>query len=487
MKRFIAGQDRTQSTLLPELLDEYITEENPVRVIDLFVDGLDLKSLGFDGVVPADTGRPSYHPAVLLKLYVYGYLNRIQSTRRLETEALRNVELMWLIARLTPDFKTIANFRRENGKAIRKICAQFIELCRQMNLFTDAMVAVDGSKFKAVNSSDQNFTQTKIKRRMQEAKQSIAQYLKDLETADLRSPAGSTPHQVRLAERIELFKKQMNALQAIKEQVQVAPDKQVSISDPDARSMQHRGGGIVGYNVQAAVDTKNHLIVAHELTNIGHDRSALATMANQAKEALQVTQLTVVADKGYYSGQEIKDCMDSGVTPIVPKCKTSSNRSNGLFDKNAFIYHPDQNEYECPAGEALIERFKTVEHGKNWIAYWIQLQNLHPKAPVHYRNKQKGQALGATHFLTKTKEHVSTKMSLHIVAYKLKRVMKIMGSSNLLRAMATSGAGLSLSGIKRPHKRLYGASPKITGYWKELFEYWEVLDGVSRPRVHDQN
>ena len=476
MKRFITGQDRTQSTLLPELLDEYITEENPVRVIDLFVDQLDLASLGFEGVVPADTGRPSYHPAVLLKLYVYGYLNRIASTRRLETEALRNVELMWLIARLAPDFKTIANFRKENGKAIRKVCAQFIELCRQMNLFADAMVAVDGSKFKAVNSSDQNFTQAKIKRRIQEAEASIAQYLKDLEAADLRSPAGSTPHQVRLAERIELFKAQMAQLQAIEEKVQAAPDKQISMSDPDARSMQHRGGGIVGYNVRAAVDTKNHLIVAHELTNIGHDRSSLAAIANQVKEALQVTQLTVVADKGYYSGEQIKDCMDLGVTPIIPKCKTSSNRSSGLFDKNAFIYHPDKNEYECPAGQVLIERFKTVEHGKNLIAYWsssCKTCALKPQCTTGTNRRVKRWEheamldqmqdnleampdamkirrctiehtfgtlkswMGATHFLTKTKENVSTEMSLHILAYNLKRVMNIMGSSNLMKAMAT--------------------------------------------------
>ncbi len=476
MKRFITGQDRTQSTLLPELLDEYISEENPVRVIDLFVDQLDLASLGFEGVVPADTGRPAYHPAVLLKLYVYGYLNRIQSTRRLETEALRNVELMWLITRLAPDFKTIANFRRENGKAIRKVCAQFIELCRQMNLFTDAMVAVDGSKFKAVNSSDQNFTQAKIKRRIQEAQASIAQYLKDLEAADLRSPAQSTPHQVRLAERIELFKAQMAQLQAIEEKVQAAPDKQISMSDPDARSMQHRGGGIVGYNVQAAVDTKNHLIVAHELTNVGHDRSSLAAIANQAKEALQVTQLTVVADKGYYSGQEIKDCMESGVTPIMPKCNTSNNRANGLFNKNAFIYHPDKNEYECPAGEALIERFRTVEHCKTLIAYWsssCSTCTLKPQCTTSVENRRikrwEHEAvldqmqthleampdamkirrctiehafgtlkswMGATHFLTKTKEHVSTEMSLHILAYNLKRVMNIMGGSNLMKAMA---------------------------------------------------
>lgn len=477
MKRFITGQDRSQSTLLPELLDEYITEENPVRVIDLFVDQLDLASLGFEGVVPADTGRPSYHPAVLLKLYVYGYLNRIASTRRLETEALRNVELMWLITRLAPDFKTIANFRRENGKAIRKVCAQFIELCRQMNLFADSMVAVDGSKFKAVNSSDQNFTQAKIKRRIQEAEASIAQYLKDLEAADLRSPAQSTAHQARLKERIALFTEQMAQLQAIEEKVQAAPDKQISMSDPDARSMQHRGGGIVGYNVQAAVDTKNHLIVAHELTNVGHDRSALAKIAGQAKAALQATELTVVADKGYYSGQEIKDCMESGVTPIMPKCNTSNNRANGLFNKNAFIYHPDKNEYECPAGEALIERFRTVEHGKTLLAYWsssCSTCTLKPQCTTSVENRRikrweheavldqmQGNLeampdamkirrctiehtfgtlkswMGATHFLTKTKEHVSTEMSLHILAYNLKRVMKIMGSSNLMKAMAT--------------------------------------------------
>ena len=476
MKRFIQGQDRTQSTLLPELLDEYITEDNPVRVIDAFVDQLALATLGFEGVDPAQTGRPSYHPSVMLKIYIYGYLNRIQSSRRLETEANRNVELMWLVARLNPDFKTIANFRKENGKAIRKVCAQFIELCRQMNLFADSMVAIDGSKFKAVNSSDQNFTQAKIRRRMQETEQSIAQYLKDLEAADLRSPAQSTPHQVRLKERIALFTEQMQALQAIEAKVQASPDKQVSQSDPDARSMRHRGGGIVGYNVQAAVDTKHHLIVAHELTNVGHDRSALATMASQAKDALQVNELTVVADKGYYSGEQIKDCMDAGVTPIIPKCKTSSNRASGLFDKNVFIYNPHKNEYQCPAGQILIERFKTVEDGKVLIAYWssnCQTCTLKPQCTTGVNRRVKRWEheavldqmqtnleqmsdamkvrrctiehtfgtlkswMGATHFLTKTKAHVSTEMSLHVLAYNLKRVINIMGSSHLMKAIAT--------------------------------------------------
>lgn len=476
MKRFIQGQDRTQSTLLPELLDEYITEDNPVRVIDAFVDQLALAALGFEGVDPAQTGRPSYHPSVMLKIYIYGYFNRIQSSRRLETEANRNVELMWLVSRLNPDFKTIANFRRENGKAIRKVCAQLIELCRQMNRFADSMVAIDGSKFKAVNRSDPNFTQAKVRRRMQETEQSIAQYLKDLEAADWRSPPQSTPHQVRLKERIALFTEQMQALQAIEAKVQASPDKQVSQSDPDARSMRHRGGGIVGYNVQAAVDTKHPLIVAHELTHVGHDRSALAAMAGQAKDALQVNELTVVADQGYYRGEQIKDCMDAGVTPIIPKCKTSSNRASGLFDKSVFIYNPHKNEYQCPAGQVLIERFKTLEDGKVLIAYWssnCQTCTLKPQCTTGINRRVKRweheavleqmQAnleqmpdamkvrrctlehtfgtlkrwMGATHFLTKTKAHVSTEMSLHVLAYNLKRVMNIMGSSHLMKAMAT--------------------------------------------------
>ena len=184
MKRFIQGEQRTQITSLPEMLDDYITEENSVRVVDVFIDNLDLQSLGFDGVTPAATGRPSYHPAVLLKLYVYGYLNRIQSSRRLEREAQRNVELMWLTGRLTPDFKTIANFRKDNGKAIRKVCSQFVVICKNLNLFADTLITIDGSKFQAANNRDKNFTKGKVDLRMKEIESSINQYLKDLETAD---------------------------------------------------------------------------------------------------------------------------------------------------------------------------------------------------------------------------------------------------------------------------------------------------------------
>src|SRR5215467_12139768 len=297
MKRYVEGEDRRQASLLPEYLDDYIGEDNPVRAVDAFVEELDLKRLGFEGAEPALTGRPSYHPAVLLKIYIYGYLNRIPSSRRLEREAQRNVELMWLIGRLAPDFKTIADFRRDNGQAIGKVCREFVELSRDLGLFGDAVVAIDGSKFKAVNNRDKNFTPHKLQARMQQLEQSIARYLNDLDRAD-REPTLVPPERVaHLKEKMAKVKEQVRKLRRIEEQVQAAADQQVSLTDPDARSMatSGRGTGIVGYNVQAVVDTKQHMIVAHEVTNIGHDRSQLGAMSTLAREAIGAEKLTVLA------------------------------------------------------------------------------------------------------------------------------------------------------------------------------------------------
>ena len=246
MKRFVQGESRTQGTLLPELLDDYIAENNPIRVVDVFVDELDLGQLGFEGVAPALPDRPSYHPAALLKIYIYGYLNRVQSSRRLEREAQRNVELMWLTGRLMPDFKTIANFRKDNGKAIRNVCRQFVLLCRQLNLFTEAMVAIDGSKFKAVNNRDRNFTTAKIERRREQIEESIARYLSALDTADRAEPEIAEAKTVRLNEKIALLKQQMEQLRVIEAKLQEAPDKQISLTDPDARSMATSGRGSGG-------------------------------------------------------------------------------------------------------------------------------------------------------------------------------------------------------------------------------------------------
>jgi transposase len=281
MSRFIEGQDRSQRVLFPEQLEDWITEDNPVRAVDAFVEALDVAGLGFDGARPADTGRPAYHPATLLKIYIYGYLNRIQSSRRLEREAQRNVELVWLTGRLMPDFKTIADFRRDNGEAIRKVCRQFIELSRQVGLFAEGVVAIDGSKFKAVNNRDKNFTPHKLKARVQQLEESIARYLADLDRAD-REPASVPPARVsQLKEKIASVKEHIGKLGKIEKRLLQTPDEQISLTDPDARSMatSGRGTGIVGYNVQTAVDTEHHMIVAHEVTNVGHDRTQLASMA----------------------------------------------------------------------------------------------------------------------------------------------------------------------------------------------------------------
>src|ERR1700731_1524780 len=308
MKRFVEGTDRGQSTLVPDCLEDWICEDNPVRVIDVFVDGLDLDELRFSGVDPEATGRPSYHPSVLLKLYIYGYLNRVQSSRRLEHEASRNVETMWLTGRLVPDHKTIADFRKDNGAAIRKVGAGFIALCRMMGLLTQANVAIDGSKFKAVNNRDKNFTRAKMDRRMAQIEESVARYLQQLDSADRQEPSEALKTKTsRLREKIAKLKEQMQLLEVLKKQMLATPDQQMSLTDPDARSMatSGRGSGVVGYNFQVAVDTAHHLIITHEVTNVGTDRSQLAYMAKETKATLEAENLDVVADRGYFSSGEI--------------------------------------------------------------------------------------------------------------------------------------------------------------------------------------
>jgi transposase len=474
MKRFIEGADRTQVTLLPDCVDDYVGTDNPVRVIEAFVDQLDLREMGFESVDPEATGRPAYHPSVMLKIYIYGYLNRVQSSRRLEHETQRNIEVMWLTGRLMPDFKTIANFRKDNGKAIRRVCRQFIVLCRDLNLFSEALVAIDGSKFKAVNNRDKNFTAGKMQRRMAAINESIERYLTSMDTADRAEPEVAVLKKGRLQDKIDALKQQMEQLKAIEAQMNASPDKQVSLTDPDARSMKNREGGIVGYNVQTAVDAKHHLIVAHEVTNEGVDRDQLSSMAQQAKDAVGAQELTVVADRGYFKSELILECENSGITPLVPKSMTSNNRAEGRFDKQDFIYIAEDDEYRCPAGQRAIWRFTTVEHGLKIHKYWT---SACPRCPIkaqctsgEYRRITRWQHeavleamqerldrmpdamrvrrrtvehpfgtlkmwMGATHFLTKTLPRVSAEMSLHVLAYNLKRVMQIVGIGETLRVL----------------------------------------------------
>src|SRR5271167_2880091 len=298
MTRFVVGDDRSQSTLFPERLDDYLGEDNPVRAIDVFVDELDLAGLGFCGVEPEATGRPAYHPATLLKIYVYGYLNRVQSSRRLERECQRNIELVWLTGRLMPDFKTIADFRKDNSEAIRQVCREFVVLCRRLELFSEASVAIDGSKFKAVNTRDRNFTQAKMERRLAQIDESIARYLAQLDSADRQGEAVPEAKTTRLNEKIATLRQEIQRLNQLNSQMMESEDQQISLTDPDARSMatSGRGSGTVGYNVQMAVDAEHHLIVAHEVTNIGSDRSQLTSMGDKAQEATGCDELTVLAD-----------------------------------------------------------------------------------------------------------------------------------------------------------------------------------------------
>src|SRR5215510_10820197 len=297
MKRFVEGTDRHQSTLFPECLEDWICEDNPVRVIDVFVGELDLADLRFNGVDPEVTDRPSYHPSVLLKLYIYGYLNRVQSSRRLEREAGRNVEVMWLLGQLVPDHKTIADFRKDNCSALRKVCARFVELCREMGLLTTASVAIDGSKFKAVNNRDKNFTRAKVERRRAQLEESVARYLSQLDTADRQEPTEALAAKAtRLKEKLAKLKEEMGKLATYEKQMLAASDQQISLTDPDSRSMatSGRGSGVVGYNVQVAVETEHHLIVTHEVTNSGSDRAQLANVAKQAKAVLKTETLEAV-------------------------------------------------------------------------------------------------------------------------------------------------------------------------------------------------
>src|SRR5690348_10816811 len=366
MRRFVEGADRKQATLFPECLDDWIDEDNPVRVIDAFIDGLDLGELGFEGVKPAETGRPAYHPSVLLKLYVYGYLNRVQSSRRLEREAGRNVEVMWLLGRLAPDHKTVADFRKDSGHAIRKVCARFVELCREMNLLTTASVAIDGSKFKAVNNRDRNFTRAKLERRRAQLEESVARYLSQLDTADRQEPSEALlTKTTRLKEKLTKLGEEMQRLDGLEARMLAAPDQQISLTDPDSRSMatSGRGSGVVGYNVQVAVDTEHHLIVMHEVTNVGTDRSQLAHMAQQAHATLETKELDVIADRGYFSGEEILACDQAGIVVTLPKPMTSNSKAEGRFAKQDFRYAAEEDVYVCPAGEKLAYSFTTQDKG----------------------------------------------------------------------------------------------------------------------------
>jgi transposase len=475
MKRFIEGENRFQSTLFPESLEDYIAEDNSIRVVDAFVDKLNLKELGFDRAEPSDTGRPGYLPATMLKIYIYGYLNRIQSSRRLERESYRNVELIWLTGRLMPSFKTIADFRRDNRKAIRRVCTEFVGVCRELELYSATLVAIDGSKFKAVNSRDKNFTKKSVKRRLKKTQANIDRYLAKLDQADQDEPEIRETTAEELKQKIASMEAKMEQLQQHEAEVEAHPDSQVSLTDPDARSMNKAGGGsTVSYNVQSAVDSKHHLIAMHEVTNEPSDRSQLSSMAGQVAAALDTKTLTVIADPGYYKGEEIVDCYATGIKALVPKTDSSHSKAKGRYSKADFRYDAQHNEYICPAGQRLTYRFDSVEQGKTqWVYMTYQCSSCplqsqcttsHAKRIKRWEKedildaadallKQNPDAMrqrkrlvehpygtikhwmGSTHFLMKRLPNVQAEMSLHVLAYNLRRAINVLGVAKIMEQL----------------------------------------------------
>jgi transposase len=473
---YIRGVTRNQVILFPEAVEDYITADNPVRFIDAFVNSLDLAALGFQRAQPAETGRPAYDPGDLLRLYLYGYLNRVRSSRLLERETKVNLEVMWLLGKLRPDFKTIADFRRDNLTAIKQVCREFTLLCRKLQLFGGELVAIDGSKFKAVNNRRRNFNEARLTKAIKAIEEKVNGYLDELDEADAADPDPDEPppSAAELREKIQTLQERKAKYQALHEGLKESGAKQVSLTDRDARSMvMHHGSTEVGYNVQTAVDEKHQLIVEHEVTNDPTDQAHLAEMAVRAKATLGVEQLEVVADMGY--GAEVKQCAAAGVTTYVPKPITSVNRKRGLFIKQDFSYDEAKDCYRCPAGAELTYRYQSFEQGRliryyttskcltcplkekcttnargRRITRWVDEKFLDDMArrmrarPELMRRRQQlseppfgtiKRAMNQGYFLMRGLDKVGAEMSLTVLSYNLKRAINILGVPKLIAAV----------------------------------------------------
>lgn len=471
---YVEGESREQRILFPDILEDYISEDNVVRFIDVFVDGLEMEELGFDRSAPKETGRPPYDPRDLLKLYLYGYLNRIRTGRTLERECQRNVEVMWLMRKLRPDFKTITDFRKDNRKAFKGVFRQFVLLCKGLGLVGGELVAVDGSKFKAVNSGQRNFNEKKLERRLKELDQKVERYLDEMDRSDRTEPQSALDKE-ELKNKIEKLKERKGQYEELLKELKASGQSQISLTDPDSRVMALTARGEVSYNVQTVVDQKYHLIVAQEVSNEGLDNHQLFTMAQKTQQMLGQNELQVVADMGYYNHEELKQCEEAGITTYVCKPLVSKNRARGLFGKEKFIYEADGDFYRCPAQERLDFRFETQEGDQKFRYYWTKacprcalkaqcttdprfhrikrwqheavLERIeqrvkansvilklrkqlveHPFGTLKFWNDQR-------HFLMKGLEKVKGEFSLSTLAYDIKRVLNIVGVKGLIAAL----------------------------------------------------
>jgi len=471
----VQGVARDQVVLFPPSLDEYISADNPVRFIDVFVDQLNLQSLGFAHVIPAETGRPPYAPGDLLKLYVYGYLNRVRSSRLLEREAQRNVEVMWLLKKLTPDYKTIADFRAVHPESIKAVCREFTELCKGLNLFGGELVAIDGSKFQAVNSRQRNFTPARLKKLLSEIQHRIDAYLRELDRVDVELPTAPKPTADELRAKIAHLRERQTKYEVIQQQLIASGQSQLSLTDPDSRCMLSGPGTEIAYNVQTVVDSKHHLIVEHAVTNAVTDQGQLLPMATAAQQVLGVEMLAAVTDKGYYDGNQVSECEQFGITVYMGKPHTSANQKQGLYTKEDFRYDAEHDCYRCPAHQELTYRFSTVEDGRPMQYYESSACRICPLKSQCTRNKRNrritragyedaldrmaqrvrnhpeimqlrmqlaehpfGTLKRAWHhgfFLCRGLKKGAAEMSLSVLAYNLKRAINILGVPKLIAAL----------------------------------------------------
>jgi transposase len=472
---FIKGTPRCDVLLFPEAIDDYVSDDNPVRFIEAFVDNLDLNELGFSRTQPAHTGRPAYDPADLLKLYIYGYINRLRSSRLLERECSRNLELLWLMRKLRPDFKTIADFRKDNAEPIKKVCREFTLLCKRLELFGGEFVAIDGSKFKAQNSKRRNFTREKLDKSIKEIDAKIQGYLDELDEADEQEAEVKPTTAEQLKEKIEQLRNRKDKYEQIDKQLTESGESQISLTDPDSRSMKVGQGSDVCYNVQTVVDSKHKLILEHEVTNDPTDHGQLSNMALRTKQTLGVSELEVVADKGYYDGAEVKKCEQAGITAYVAKQQTSANQKHGLYTKEEFTYNSARDCYECPAGKQLGYKYDTVELGRHIRYYstnecrtcemkglctrnkrgrritrWIDeaiLERMSQRVRANPQKMKKRKELAehpfgtmkrgmnSGYFLMRGIKKVGAEMSLTVMAYNIKRVINILGVRKMIEAV----------------------------------------------------
>ena len=476
----ITGEDRSQLLLLPDAVDDCVGPDNPVRFIDAFVDGLDLEAAGFQRVQPADKGRPGYDPADLLKLYIYGYLNRIRSSRRLEVETHRNLEVIWLLRQLKPDFKTIADFRRDNRGAFRAVFRQFVRLCRELDLYRRELLAVDGTRLKAVNNRDRNFTRAKLKTQLQRIDERLDRYLDQMNQTDEDDAGGIVSAVTDLQDKIASLRKRKETLEAHRQTLDDTGEAQLSLTDPDSRAMHSMTRVGVGYNVQIAVDTKHNLIAEQQVHSKVQDLGLLAETATAARENLAVCEIDVVADRGYYKIEDIEACEAAGITPYVPKPDRSTARNSGHFPKSEFRYDAATDTYRSPAGERLaprhresvgkrrtgtylvdyanptacrgcglrerctkrsyrrLKRFEnesTMERMADRLAVRPEVMDSRRKSVEHPFGSIK-QWMGQTAFLTRRLVNVRGEFSLTALAYNMRRAINLVGIPALIAVAA---------------------------------------------------